>query len=139
MLGFNVSFINVDSIAEGLESIEAYTDRKRKSRNRKIKPGEEIDIFHEKSAVFENSEKAEIKNKRRDKRKFCADFSAVFFNNKAMKIVDSCAENKKGYPNRFTPGIKKERKKDQNSVSERSVFGGKIEQDIYRQEKIEEK
>jgi len=139
MLGFNVAFININSIAEGLEGIEAYTDRKREFRNRNIKSGEEIDILHEKSAVFENSEKAEVENKRRDKRKFCADFSAVFFNNTAMEIVDGRTENKKGYPNRLAPGIKKERKENKNRVSERSVFCAEIEQDINRQEKIEEK
>ena len=139
MLGFNVAFINVNSIAEGLESIEAYTDWKCKFRNRKIKPSEEIDIFHEKSAVFENSEKAEVENKRRDKRKFCAAFSAVFFNDKSMEIVDGRTENKKSHPNRLAPGIEKERKENKNCVSERSVFCAEIEQDINRQEKIEEK
>ena len=139
MLGFNVAFINVDGIAEGLESIEAYTYRKRKSRNRKIKPGEEIDIFHEKSAVFENSQKSEVENKRRNKGNLCADSASVFFNYQTVEIIYCCAENKKSYPNRLAPGIKKERKENQNRVSERSVFGGKIEQDIYRQEKIEEK
>ena len=112
---------------------------RRKSRNRKIKPGEEIDIFYEKSAVFKNSQKSEVENKRGYERKFCADFSAVFFNYQTMEIVDSRAENKKCYPNRFTPGIKKERKENQNRVSERSVFCAEIEQDINRQEKIEEK
>ena len=139
MLGFNVALINVNSIAEGLEGIEAYTDRKREFRNRKIKSGEEIDIFHKKSAVFENSEKTEVENKRRDKRKFCADFSAVFFNDSSMKIVDCRAENKKGYPDRFAPGIEKERKENKHRVPENSVFCAEIEQDINRQEKIEEK
>ena len=139
MLGFNVAFINVDGIAESLKSVEAYAYRKREFRNGKIKSGEEIEVFYKESAVFENSEKAKIENQRRNKRKFCADTVSVLFNYKTMEIVDGCAENKKGHPNRFAPCIEKERKENQHGVSESSVFRSEIEQKIYRQEKIEEK
>ncbi len=139
MLGFNVAFINVDGIAEGLESVEADTDGKSKFRNRKIKSGDEIEVLYEESAVFENSEKAEVKNQRRNKRKFCADSASVFFNYQTVEIVNGCAENKKSYPNRFAPCIEKERKENQHGVSESSVFRSEIEQQVYRQKKIEEK
>ena len=139
MLGFNVAFINVDGIAEGLESIEADTYRESECRNRKRKTGEEIDVFHKKAAVFENTEKSEVENKRRNQSKLCSDFAAVFFYQQTVDIVNGRAENKQGYPNGFAPGIEKERKENQNCVSERSVFCAEIEQDINRQEKIEEK
>ena len=62
MLGFNVALINIDGVAQSLEGIEAYTDGKRKFRNRKSKAGERVDVFHKKAAVFENSKKSEVKN-----------------------------------------------------------------------------
>ena len=139
MLRFNISFINIDGIAEGLESIEADTDWESECRNRKRKTGEEIDIFHKKAAVFENTEKSKVENKRRNQSELCSDFTAVFFYQQTVDIVNGRAENKQGYPNGFAPGIEKERKENKHRISECSVFCAEIEYQVKRQKQIEKK
>ena len=56
-----------------------------------------------------------------------------------MEIVYRRAENKKRYPNRLAPGVKRKGEKYQYRVSESSVFRGEIENQIQRKKSIKKK
>ncbi len=136
VLGFNIAFINVNGIAQSLEGIEADTDWKSKSGYGQIKTGKGVEVFHKESAVFENSQKSQVENEGGNKGDFLSDFSAVFFYHQAVDIVNSRAEDKKGYPNRFSPCIEEKREHYQDRVPEGSVFCCEIKYQVKRQEHI---
>ena len=95
-----------------------------------------IEIFHQKSAVFEGAEQTEVDEKRGTERSTCDPPASKPSDQPPMHIVEHCRSQQKQYPDWFPPRIEKERKADHHRIAVSDLFRKKIKQQIERQEQI---
>ena len=129
LLCCNLSAVDIQHIADSLEGVKGNTDRQSNLRHRQRKSGQQIDVFYHKSAVLKDAQHTKVKHQRRNQRYlFAALLSGQIkiFDTFCPGVVQESGQHQQKHPDRFAPGIEKERKKKQNHIFPGFVWNGII-------------
>ncbi len=136
---FYVPAVQVNHIGECLEGVEGYADRQGKRRNRQIRAEYGIDVLEEEPRIFENSKAGQRDdNGKHEIQLFLRLMSAMLVNGKSRQPDEDARHDHKDDPERFTPGIKKERECEQHVILGSRLRCEMREDQTQRQKCVEE-
>ena len=121
--------IDIHHIADSLEGVERNADGQRNPWNRQRQPGNGIEIFHKKSAVFKDSEHPQIKAKGSGKRKLhpqAVPLCAKPLDTPCPTVIQQGSQDEHKHPDRLSPRIKDQGKAQKHHISPRLIFDRKV-------------
>ncbi len=138
-LGLDIAAIDIHDIGDHLEGVEADADGQRELRDRQGKRQNRIDILDEEAAVLEDSKQRKADGHSENQCGLSPAGSGEPFHQQTAEPHHESRSEQQQNPDRLTPGIEQERHRHQYKIPYRIAAGGIVEDQVDRQEYIEEK